>query len=109
MGSIAMDQTGDIAVGYSESSGTLNPSISYAGRLPGDARGTLEPEVRVVTGAGVQNGNQRWGDYTSMSLDPVDDCTFWYTNEYYKTTGVQNWSTHIVSFKFPSCGQAAVP
>jgi hypothetical protein len=108
MGSIATDQAGDIAVGYSASSATLKPSIYYTARAPGDTLGKLEPEVKVLTGAGVQSGNGRWGDYTSMSVDPVDDCTFWYANEYYKTTGSENWSTHIVSFKFPSCGAAKV-
>ncbi|HET6178188.1 MAG TPA: choice-of-anchor D domain-containing protein [Candidatus Sulfotelmatobacter sp.] len=108
MGSIAMDQVGDIAVGYSESSTTLNPSIYYAGRVPSDTLGTLEPEVKIITGGGVQSGNSRWGDYSSLSIDPVDDCTFWYANEYYKTTGFQSWTTRIASFKFSNCGGQVV-
>ena len=104
MGSIAMDKVGDVAVGYSASSPTLNPSIRYTGRTPTDALGTLQAENTILTGGGSQNGNlHRWGDYSAMSVDPVDDCTFWYTNEYEKTTGSFNWSTQIASFKFPSC------
>jgi hypothetical protein len=104
MGSIAMDKVGDIALGYSESSSSLFPSIAYTGRVPTDALGTMEAENLIFTGSGSQTGNlHRWGDYSSMSVDPVDDCTFWYTTEYLKTSGSFNWSTHIVSFKFPGC------
>ena len=106
MGSIAMDQFGDIALGYSVSNKTsLHPSIAYTGRVPTDPAGTMEAEVNVVTGTGSQNGGlNRWGDYSAMQVDPVDDCTFWYTQEYLKTTGSFNWSTRIANFKFPSCG-----
>jgi hypothetical protein len=104
MGSVAMDKVGDIAVGYSESSSTSFPSIAYSGRLASDPRGTLQGEKIVKAGAGSQKGGlSRWGDYTSMALDPVDDCTFFYTNEYLKTSGSFNWSTQINSFKFPNC------
>ncbi len=91
-----MDQTGDIAVGYSKSSSSLNPSIAFAGRIPTDPSGTLETETNVVTGSGSQTGSlSRWGDYSAMQVDPVDDCTFWYTQEYMKTTGSFNWNTRI--------------
>jgi hypothetical protein len=104
MGSIAMDKVGDIALGYSESSGSLVPSVAYTGRTPSDPLNTMEAENLVFTGGGSQTGSlHRWGDYSSMSVDPVDDCTFWYTTEYLKTSGSFNWSTHIVSFKFPGC------
>jgi IPT/TIG domain len=108
MGSIAMDNSGDILLGYSLSSTTVHPSIFVAGRVPGDPLGTLESEVLAVAGGGsqVQAGNNvnRWGDYSTMSLDPVDDCTFWYTQEYLQFDGAFNWFTHISSFKFPTCG-----
>ena len=105
MGSIAMDQTSDIAVGYSKSSTSLNPSIAFAGRVPTDPSGTLEAETSVVTGTGSQTtGLSRWGDYSAMQVDPVDDCTFWYTTEYIKTNGTFNWNTRIANFKFPGCG-----
>ena len=83
MGSIAMDASGDIAMGYSASSGSLRPSIRYTGRLATDPLNTMQAEATLITGTGVQTGAlHRWGDYSSMSVDPVDDCTFWYTNEY---------------------------
>jgi len=110
MGSIAMDQSGDMAVGYSVASSSLNPTIRYTGRVPTDPSGTMEAEVNVVTGTGSQTtGLSRWGDYSAMQVDPVDDCTFWYTTEYIKTNGTFNWNTRIANFKFPSCGGTATP
>ncbi len=104
MGSIAMDKFGDIGLGYSESSSSLFPSIAFTGRVPSDPLGTMEAENLIFQGSGSQTGNlTRWGDYSSISVDPVDDCTFWYTTEYLATTGSFNWSTRIISFKFPGC------
>jgi hypothetical protein len=104
MGSIAMDKVGDIALGYSASSGSVFPSIRYTGRVPGDTLGTMEAENVTKTGTGSQLANlSRWGDYSAMTVDPVDDCTFWYTNEYLTSNGTWNWSTWITSFKFPAC------
>jgi hypothetical protein len=102
MGSLAMDQLGDLAVGYSESSSSMDPAIYYTGRLATDPLGSLENESLIIAGAGVEQGTYRWGDYSGMSVDPVDDCTFWYTNEYYPVTG-KSWHTRIASFKFPTC------
>ncbi len=104
MGSIAMDKVGEIAVGYSVSSSSLFPSIRFTGRVPGDPSGTLQGESTILNGAGSQlTSLSRWGDYSSMSLDPLDDCTFWYTTEYLKNNGTFNWSTQIASFKFATC------
>ena len=103
MGSIAQDKMGDIAVGYSVSSASMYPSIAYAGRVPSDPLGTLGAETVVVSGTGAQQLLNRWGDYSAMSVDPVDDCTMWYTNEYLTTTGAFNWSTRIASFRFANC------
>ncbi len=104
MGSIAMDKVGDIALGYTASSGTVRPSVRYTGRVPTDTLGTMETETVVKAGSGSQTGSlHRWGDYSAMAVDPVDDCTFWYTNEYLKANGSFNWSTWITSFKFPGC------
>lgn len=104
MGSVAMDKVGDMAVGYSLSSSTTFPTIAYTGRVPSDPAGTMESEKIVKAGAGSQNGGlNRWGDYSGMALDPTDDCTFYYTNEYLKASGSFNWSTQINSFKFPTC------
>ena len=106
MPSIAMDSAGDVAVGYSVSSTSVYPSIAYAGHVPGlDSAGALETETTVVRGTGSQiNGLTRWGDYSAMQVDPVDDCTFWYTQEYLKTTDYFNWNTRIANFKFANCG-----
>src|SRR5712671_5905441 len=110
MGSIAMDQAGDIGLGYSVSSSSVSPSVRFTGRVPTDPASTMEAEVNVVTGSGSESaGLTRWGDYSAMQVDPVDDCTFWYTQEYMKTTGTFNWNTRIASFKFPGCGSTSTP
>jgi hypothetical protein len=104
MGSIAMDKNGDIALGYSVSSGSVFPSIRYTGRVPTDTLGTMEAENTIFTGSFSQTGTlHRWGDYSAMQIDPVDDCTFWYTNEYLPANGSFNWATRIASFKFAGC------
>src|SRR5438874_3177297 len=106
--SIAMDKDGNIALGYSKSSTSVFPGIYVTGRLAGDPAGTMGAETEMQAGIGVQLGaGNRWGDYSSMTLDPIDQCTFYYTNEYLKTNGGFNWSTRIASFKFPSCVSAA--
>ena len=109
MGSIAMDQSGDMALGYSASSTTINPQVRYTGRLATDPLNTLpQGEATLYAGGGSQTGTgNRWGDYSDMTVDPVDDCTFWYTQEYYDTTTTYNWRTRIGNFKFPNCGPAA--
>jgi len=104
MASIAMDKIGDIAVGYSVSSGATSPSIAFAGRVPSDPAGALEAETTVISGSGSQTGTlSRWGDYSAMTIDPTDDCTFWYTQEYLVSNGSWNWRTRIANFKFPGC------
>ncbi len=106
MGSMAMDGNGNIAVGYSVSSSTTYPSIRYAGRLASDPLGQLaQGEATLFAGTGSQLGTgDRWGDYSNMSIDPSDDCTFWYTNEYYPATTATTWHTRVGKFKFPGCG-----
>jgi len=107
MSSMAEDQSGNIGVGYSASSTTLFPAIRFTGRVPSDPSGSLETEASIQEGAGSQSGGTyayRWGDYSAMQVDPSDDCTFWYVNEYEKATGYENWTTHIASFAFPTCG-----
>jgi hypothetical protein len=104
MGSIAQDKNGDIALGYSASSGSVFPSLRYTGRVPADALGTMQAENIIFNGPASQTGSlHRWGDYSAMTVDPGDDCTFWYTNEYIPSTGSFNWSTRIASFKFTGC------
>lgn len=104
MGSIAMDRNGDIALGYSISSSGTNPSIAFTGHAVTDPASTMEAEAFVIRGTGSQTGTlTRWGDYSAMQIDPVDDCIFWYTNEYLKSSGTFNWNTRIASFKFANC------
>ena len=105
MGSAAMDQNGDLAIGFSASSATIRPQIRYAGRLVTDPINALsQGEAHLFDGTGSQTAtSNRWGDYSSLTVDPVDDCTFWYTQEYYSTTGQFNWRTRIGSFKFTQC------
>ena len=103
MGSVAMDKQGNIALGYSKTdvgAAPVFPSIGFTGRLAGDPAGTLGPENDVVPGGG-PSGSGRWGDYANMSIDPADDCTFWFTNEYIPVTNT--WGTRINSFSFDEC------
>jgi hypothetical protein len=110
MGSVAQDWQGNMALGYSVVNGVdVYPGIRYTGRLAGDPLGTMSlGEGTIISGSGVQQTtNSRWGDYTSMNVDPVDDCTFWYVNEYYTLEGqlssLAGWQTRIGSFKLPGC------
>ncbi|HYG08580.1 MAG TPA: hypothetical protein VD835_01270 [Pyrinomonadaceae bacterium] len=105
MGSAAMDKTGGIAVGYNISSSTIRPSIRYAFRGPLDILGTMGSETNILTGPGVQTGNSlsRWGDYSTLSVDPVDDCSMVFTTEYIPANGSFNWTTFIHSFKLSTC------
>ena len=105
MGAISIDQNGNIGVGYTRSSADDHPEMMLAARMFNDPPGQLRDEVSCTPAAtGSQTGSSRWGDYSSMSVDPVDSCTFWATNEYYATTSTTNWSTRVCSFRFPECG-----
>jgi hypothetical protein len=110
MGSAAMDGSGNLALGFSVSSSSVVPGLRYAGRLATDTLNTLaQGETVLFAGVGSQTGtSNRWGDYSDLTVDPVDNCTFWYTNEYYPSGSSQfNWRTRIGSFKFATCGGAA--
>src|SRR4051812_15533823 len=114
MPSLAVDKNGDMAIGYSVSDSTMFPAIRYTGRLAGDTASMLtQPETSIAEGLGYQcctfsdgSLNNRWGDYTAMTIDP-DGCTFWYTGEYYDaaptTKAEDDWQTRIASFKLPGC------
>ena len=105
MGSIAQDSAGNMALGYSASNGaTTFPSSRYTGRLASDPLGTMpQGEGSIINGTGSQTGGgNRWGDYTSMNVNPVDDCTFWYVNEWVPTTSERGWQLRIGAFKFPA-------
>ncbi len=109
MGSLAMDSAGDIAMGYSASDAASFPSIRYVGRLVGDPLGQMtRGEGTVIQGTGSQVGtSNRWGDYSSLSVDP-DGCTFWFTSEYYQATGSFGWATRVGAFSFPTCGDPQI-
>ncbi len=107
MGSIAMDGSGNMALGYSASDGTATfPSVWYTGRLAGDPLGTMpQGESSIINGTGSQTSSgSRWGDYTSMNVDPIDDCTFWYVNQYLPTTSSVGWRLRVGAFRFDECG-----
>jgi len=102
MGSIAQDRRGNMIMGYSISSANMFPSIRYTGRLVTDAPNVMpQGEGQIIAGTGAQTGSPRWGDYTSMNIDPADDCTFWYVNQYYAVTGA-TWRTRVGHFRFPA-------
>ena len=110
MGSIAQDKRGNMALGYSVVNAVnVYPGVRYTGRLSGDPLGQMTlGEGTIINGSGVQTTtNSRWGDYTDITIDPTDDCTFWYVNEYYTLAGQQSsaagWQTRIGSFKLPGC------
>ncbi len=104
MGSIAMDGSGNIAMGYSVGSNTLAPAIRYATRLDQDPLGTFQTEASLIEGGGVQTSIVRWGDYSAITVDPADDCTFWFTSEYHDANdGGFNWNTRVGVFKEPTC------
>jgi len=105
LGSIAMDRRGNIALGFSVSGASVFPSLRYVGRRPHDPPGTLPlGEIPLIDGGGVQREIILFGDYSQMTIDPMDDCTFWYTGTYYpETTTPNDWHTRIASFKFRNC------
>lgn len=104
MSSGAQDKVGNIAIGYSVSSSAMNPAIRVTGRRKTDPKNLLRTEVSIKEGTGSQtSGLERWGDYSTMQVDPADDCTFWYTQQYIASNGTFNWNTRVASFRFPNC------
>jgi hypothetical protein len=104
MGSVAMDKNGNMALGYSKVSPANDAAIAFTGRVPTDPLNKMESPRLIKQGTGVQESTSgRWGDYSSMSLDPTNDCTFWYTTEYIKSNGSFNWSTQIANLQFKDC------
>ena len=101
MAGIAMDGSGNIAMGYNVSSSSVNPGLRYVGRLATDALGTMTSGEQVIVNGSASNGSNRYGDYSAMGMDPADDCTFWFTGEY---NTASQWSTRVASFRFDECG-----
>ncbi|NUR77899.1 MAG: hypothetical protein HOQ28_16635, partial [Thermoleophilia bacterium] len=112
LGSAAMDGAGDIALGYAAGDAATATGLRYTGRLAGDPLNTMQAEATLIAGGGSQTdpaNGQRWGDYSQMTVDPSDDCTFWYTGEYYAATANADWHTRIGSFRFPGCVTSSGP
>lgn len=115
MGSAAMDGNGNIAVGYSVTDSATFPGVRAAGRLASDPPGGLfQGELLLAAGGRSQTSTgSRWGDYSTLSVDPVDECTFWFTQEYYDAVAPPScsatacWTTRISSFTMPGCTNAA--
>ena len=107
MASMAMDKQGNIAVGFSASGANDYPSLRYTGRAAGDPLGRMTQAEQVLyTGQGPQTEPEgRWGDYSELSVDPANDCTFWFTSEYLTTDTVVlgSWATRVGAFRFPGC------
>jgi hypothetical protein len=109
MGSVAQDKSGNIGLGFSTSSSSTRPGIHYTGHLTSDPLGMMgQGEGVMIDGPGVQTSGtralSRWGDYSDISVDPTDDCTFWFTSEYIPANGIFNWRTRIGTFKLAGCG-----
>jgi hypothetical protein len=115
--SIAQDKNGNAAVGYNFSNTSNNPGInlSFWNLNPIDANPPTEvtilngpgEEIPFVPSTGVLTNVGQWGSYATISVDPVDDCTFWYVNEYWPTTVLTgepaSWATNISNFQIPGC------
>ena len=101
MPSIAMDGSGNLALGYNIASSTLFPGLRYTGRLAGDPLGTMPQGETVIVNGSAASGSNRYGDYAAMCVDPANGCDFWFTGEY---NAGANWSTRIASFRFDTCG-----
>jgi len=106
MGSIAMNGSGDIALGYSITSNSMVPSIAVTGRLAGDPLGQMTFTEAIVAGTASQSGVTRWGDYSRMSVDPSNDATFWYTQEY--SGGGWDWKTKVLNFNLVDLGDPGI-
>ena len=103
MTSGARAQKGNLLFGYSVSSRSLSPSVAFTGRSAGDPPGVMQAGAIVKKGAGVHTEPDRWGDYASVSVDPVDDCTMFFATQYQAQKGKFNWHTSIVKLRFPDC------
>jgi len=105
MSSIAMDGSGNIALGYNVTSTSVFPGLRYTGRVSTDPPGTMGVEQQIIAGTASSTTN-RYGDYSSMNVDPADECTFWWTGEF-NASG--QWSTRIATFSFPVSECIPVP
>lgn len=110
MGSASLDSDGNIGIGYTTAGPGRFPSVYFTVHERGvDGAGQVQSESSCVDGTGSHEGANRWADYASTSVDPVDGCTFWHTNEYVETTGSFQWNTRVCSFQVASCGDGGPP
>jgi len=110
--SISMNGQGDIGIVYNvlDAANNVQPGIRFAGRQASDPAGAFRDESSLIEATGVQTStSNRWGDYASMDVDPVDDCRFWFTSEFIRNTGSASWETQIGSFNFPGCVSVVSP
>ena len=113
LGSMAIDRLGNIGLGFFASSVSTHPGLRFTGRVPSDPAGVMsQGEAHLIDGTGSLTDPQRsageFGTDSSLVVDPVDDCTFWYAGEYFAVDGLNNWHTRIGSFTLPGCGPIAV-
>jgi len=106
MGSAAMDRAGNIGLGFSISGAQQSVAIGITGRTAADPPGVMGLGETVIPAGGAEDSRNRWGDYSSMSVDPSDDCTFWYTAQYIPFDGTRNWRTRVMTFELPGCATA---
>jgi hypothetical protein len=107
LGSAAMDRAGNIGVGFSVSAPDMHPGVGVTGHAITDPPGIMGQGESVFVGSGSQDALlKRWGDYSGISVDPSDDCTFWYTGEYIPLDGRFNWRTRVLTFQLPGCATA---
>jgi hypothetical protein len=109
MPAAGLDRYGNLLVQYTVSSETVYPGIRYSGRAATDPLNTLQQEVSLMEGSGSQTGSGRWGDYATMSIDPLDDCTFWFSHQYVAETRAESWATYVGAVRFPECIPSITP
>lgn len=103
LGTIAADRRGNLMLGYSAAGVSAPAGLYLSGRTPGYAAGQLGPEVSLVGERKAQVNSDRWGDYSAITVDPSDDCTFWYIGQYTPKTDSDRWATLITTARFPDC------
>jgi len=108
MPSMAQDKVGNVAMGYSVANTKMHPGIRAIGWKLGSTQKKVE--MIIQNGGGDQENSALWGDYTSMTVDPVDECTFWYVNEYLPSNEsgkAISWHTRIANFTVSGCAGKA--
>ncbi len=111
-GSMRVTGQGHIVYGFTSLGVNQFPGAAYTGRLASDTAGTTSAPALYEAGAGAYNSfdttfgrPRRWGDYTTMSLDPCDDQTVWAAQEFVAvggaTNGTARWGVRVAQIKAP--------